>query len=111
MGKPTREYENHTPTSTVTIDNTYGSRSPLFTPRPPETAELPFAKGEKLKLRVFIDRSIVEVFVNDRQSVTLRTYPERDDSRGISVRAAGNNADILSLDAWRMESIWTDTPR
>lgn len=111
MGKPTREYENHTPTSTITIDNTHGSRSPLFASRPPETAELSFAKGEKLKLRVFIDRSIVEVFVNDRQSVTLRTYPERDDSKGISVRTAGNGAEILSLDAWRMESIWTDAPR
>ena len=111
MGKPTREYENHTPTSTITIDNTHGSRSPLFASRPPETAELSFAKGEKLKLRVFIDRSIVEVFVNDRQSVTLRTYPERDDSKGISVRTAGNGAEILSLDAWRMESIWTDASR
>lgn len=107
MGRPTREYENYAPTSTITIDNTHGSISPLFTSRPPETAELPFAKGETLKLRVFIDRSIVEVFVNDRQSVTLRTYPERDDSRGISVRASGNDAEIRCLDTWQMASIWT----
>ena len=38
------------------------------------------AADEALHLRIFIDRSIIEVFANDRQCLTLRVYPERADS-------------------------------
>jgi sucrose-6-phosphate hydrolase SacC (GH32 family) len=32
------------------------------------------------QLRVFVDRSVVEVFVNGKQCVALRVYPGRNDS-------------------------------
>jgi beta-fructofuranosidase len=66
------------------------------------------APNEPLKLRVFVDRSIVEVFVNGRQCVTARVYPERRDSTGVSLRAAGRDAKLKSLDAWQMKSIYGD---
>ncbi|MHC4645691.1 MAG: GH32 C-terminal domain-containing protein [Planctomycetota bacterium] len=46
--------------------------------------EAPFelAPNELLKLHVFLDRSIMEVFVNGRQCITQRLYPTRDDSDG-----------------------------
>lgn len=34
---------------------------------------------EPLKLQVFIDKSVVEVFANDRQAVMRRIYSTRDD--------------------------------
>ena len=33
--------------------------------------------GEALQLRVFVDKSVIEVFANDRQAITRRVYPER----------------------------------
>ena len=66
------------------------------------------SEGEPLELRVFIDRSVIEIFANDRQCLTLRVYPERDDSRGVSVFARGADARLLSLDCWQMRSIWPE---
>ena len=76
--------------------------------RTPETGPFELANGEKLHLRVFIDRSIVEIFAGDRQSLTIRAYPERPDSVGVSLFARGGSAKLESLRAWRMRSIWPE---
>ena len=62
--------------------------------------------GEPLKLRVFIDRSVVEVFANGKQYLAMRVYPGREDSVGVSLRAQGQDAVLNSLDAWQIQSIW-----
>ncbi len=59
-------------------------------------------------MRVFIDRSLIEVFANGRQCLTVRAYPERDDSNGVSLFACGGSASLVSLDAWQMRSIWPE---
>jgi len=59
-------------------------------------------------MRIFIDHSIIEVFANDRQSLTLRAYPTRQDSIGVSVFARGSEAKLVSLDAYQMKSIWPE---
>ena len=74
--------------------------------RPPERVIAERGQGETLKLRVFIDRSVVEVFVNGRQYLAMRVYPNRKDSVGVSVRAQGQDAVLKRLDAWQMQSIW-----
>ena len=79
--------------------------------RAPEIGPLRLAEGEPLRLRVFIDRSIVEVFANDRQCLTLRAYPRRTDSAGVSVFARGNSARLASFDMWQMRSIWPEMAR
>lgn len=61
-----------------------------------------------MKLRVFIDRSIIEVFANGRQCLTLRAYPTLKDSTGVSVFARGGGARLVSLNAWQMRSIWPE---
>ncbi|MCP4730280.1 MAG: glycoside hydrolase family 32 protein [Roseibacillus sp.] len=73
--------------------------------RPPERALMP-RNGEPLRLRVFIDRSVVEVFVNERQYLAMRVYPGRKDSVGVSLRAQGQDAVLKRLEAWQMKSIW-----
>lgn len=40
--------------------------------------ELGPGKGEELKLHVFIDHSIVDIFVNDRYAASVRVFPEDD---------------------------------
>lgn len=92
--------------SLVTLDTSCSSTAPDVRARAPETAHLRLAQDEPLELTVFVDRSVVEVFVNDRQCVAARVYPERDDSTGISVRSQGSPTELKSLDAWQMQSIY-----
>ena len=92
--------------SLITIDSSYSSLLADVKSRAPETAPVRFGPDEPLKLRVFVDRSVVEVFVNGKQCVAMRVYPGRADSVGVSLRAQGQNAVLKSLDAWQMESIY-----
>lgn len=94
--------------SMITIDSSYSSTLPDARSRAPETAPVVLGKGEILKLRVFVDRSVVEVFVNGSQCVALRVYPGRHDSLGVSLRSQGSDAELISLDAWQMEDIYEE---
>lgn len=92
--------------SLVTIETSYSSLHPDVNPRAPETAPLYMESNEPLKLRVFIDKSVVEVFVNGKQALAVRVYPSREDSKGVSVRAQGTDTELKSLEAWQMKSIY-----
>ena len=89
----------------VCLDGSRSTTLPDVWIRPPERANL--ARGaEPLKLRIFIDRSLVEVFANGKQYLAQRVYPGRKDSLGVSLRAQGQDATLKKLDAWQMQSIW-----
>ena len=64
------------------------------------------AQGKPLRLHVFVDRSIVEVFDDTGLGLTKRVYPTRTDSVGVRVFTLGGDARIRSLDIWEMASIW-----
>jgi beta-fructofuranosidase len=74
-------------------------------------APLQLADGEQLKLRVFVDRSIIEVFANHDTCVTRRVYPTRPDSLGVKLFSRGGNAHVISLDLWKMDTIWPKITR
>ena len=59
---------------------------------------------EPLTLRVFLDRSVLEVFANDRICITDRLYPERADSVGVELFAVGGGAKLLHLTAWELSA-------
>ncbi len=92
--------------SMLTLDTGYSSSLPGALSRPPETAPIVLEDDEPLQLRVFVDRSIVEVFANGRQCVAARVYPGHDDSVGVSLRAQGSEAVLRRLDAWQMSDIY-----
>jgi len=69
-------------------------------PKGVEAGPFELAPGETLKLRVFVDKSVVEVFANGRQAVMRRVYPSRDDSVGVSLFSAGGPASVATLEAW-----------
>lgn len=100
------EKHKHARDSLITIDSSYSSILPDVRTRAPETGPVFLEPKEPLKLRVFIDRSVVEVFVNGKQCVAVRVYPGREDSTGISLRSQGKDAVLKSLDTWQMESIY-----
>jgi beta-fructofuranosidase len=97
--------------SLVTIDSSYSSILPDASSRAPETAPVAIEPDETLTLRVFVDKSVVEVFVNGKQCIAIRVYPGREDSVGVSLRAQGRDAELTSLDAWQMRSIYDDATR
>lgn len=92
--------------SLVTIETSNSSTLPDVMLRGPETAAVTLKPDEPLKLRVFIDKSVVEVFINGRQCIAVRVYPGRDDSMGVSIRAQGQEAVLNNLDSWQMKNIY-----
>ena len=95
-------YWYHT-SGVVCLDGSRSSTSPDVWLRPPERTTLECG-DEPLRLRVFIDRSVVEIFANERQYLAMRVYPDRQDSVGVSLRAQGQGATLSRLDAWQMEA-------
>jgi beta-fructofuranosidase len=89
----------------IVLDGSCSSHLDDVWVRPPERAIM-IRGNETLKLRVFIDRSVVEVYVNGRQYLAMRVYPGRKDSLGVSLLAEGQDAELVSLDVWQMNSIW-----
>ena len=100
----------------LVLDAAHSSLSSEAWVRPPETAILTrhgtktpgkeTFSAEPLRLRVFIDRSVVEVFANERLFMAARVYPTHDDSVGVSLKACGRDAVLQSLKAWQMTPIW-----
>jgi len=92
--------------SLISIESSFSSTLPDVQVRAAETAPVQLNDDEPLKLRIFIDKSVLEVFVNGKQCVAMRIYPGRDDSTGVSILSHGQDAELTSLDAWQMKSIY-----
>jgi beta-fructofuranosidase len=73
-------------------------------------ARLQLEKAENLRLHVFLDRSVIEVFANERCSLAARIYPSRPDSLGIRLFSTRAGAHLVSLDVWQMQPIWPVGP-
>jgi beta-fructofuranosidase len=69
-----------------------------------ETEDAPFTvgKGEKVNLRIFLDKSIVEVFANDRQCLTQVIYPSLGDAIHIQVFADDAPIRVEELKTWKI---------
>ena len=66
-----------------------------------ESAPFALKKGEKLSLDIFVDKSVVEVYANERQAICRRVYPTNP-AKATSVSAAADNAGFISVKAWEM---------
>ena len=58
------------------------------------------------RVRILLDRSIVEVFVDDRVSLTARIYPSLPESAGLVVAGDRRAVEGVALRAWTLSSIW-----
>ena len=62
--------------------------------------------GAALELRVFLDRSVMEIFANGGlRSIARVIYPPRQD-KTLALFAEGGSASVLALDVWQMKPIW-----
>jgi len=62
------------------------------------------AGDEPLLLHVFLDRSVIEAFANERACLTTRVYPARHDSLGLRLMARGGSPRAVSLDVWEINA-------
>jgi beta-fructofuranosidase len=75
---------------------------PEGSPKDVEAGPFLLKQNERLQLRVFVDKSVVEVFANSRQAVMRRIYPSRSDSLGVSVFSKGGSAKVNVLESWHI---------
>jgi len=61
-------------------------------------------RGEDVQMHIFLDRSIIEVYVNG-SALTARTFPPRE-ALGLKMFSEGGKAELKSLDIWTMKSMW-----
>jgi beta-fructofuranosidase len=66
-----------------------------------EKAPFELKKAEPLVLRIFVDRSVTEVFANDRQAIARAVYPSLGGT-GIRLFAEGGDVRVISFKAWEM---------
>ena len=70
------------------------------------SADFALLEGEDvLRLHAFVDRSVLEVFVNRRACGTLQPFHDIED-KAIRLFSEGGTARIRSVDVWEMGSIW-----
>lgn len=60
------------------------------------------AVGEKLKLNIFIDHSILDIFINDKWATSIRVFPTDENADGIEVFSA-TSIKVLDLKAWKLD--------
>ncbi|GLX66064.1 hypothetical protein MU1_04080 [Paenibacillus glycanilyticus] len=86
--------------NTIVIDR---SESSLFPGVHKSSVEgkLPAGEGgERLRLRIFADQSIVEVFADDETCLTARVYPSLEDSNGIR----SSETIVQQVEIWEMNA-------
>jgi fructan beta-fructosidase len=60
-------------------------------------------QGKRVKLHLFVDRSSVEVFGNEGETVLSELIFPRPESRGLEVFARGGEARLVKLDVWKLK--------
>lgn len=71
-----------------------------------EDSSMVIEADEVLKLHVFLDRSVLEVFVNGRYYLASRVYPKHRDSIALELFTREGDVLVRLLDIWHMASIW-----
>jgi beta-fructofuranosidase len=62
--------------------------------------------GRELKLHAFLDKSVLEVFINDGRTCVTRVEYPGEANLGVSVFSENGSATLQSLDAWQMKPVW-----
>ena len=67
-----------------------------------QSAPVDFKQGERVNLRVFLDRSVLEVFAGDRRYMAQRIFPTHSDALDVKLFSRGGPAFVKRLRAWQM---------
>ncbi len=94
----------------VNDNNVYNGVYRKVLPERPDT-------GSEMTLNVFVDGSIVDIFVNDRWATSIRVFPSANDADGAEVFATSGQVEAPMVGAWVLKSggsagigdIWSDS--
>lgn len=77
-----------------------------FSPRFPSVEEAPLSpKNGVIKLRIFVDKSVVEVFANDGERVITDLIFPTETAGGIDIFAEEGSAEFVRLTRWALKPI------
>ncbi len=65
------------------------------------------AENGKVTMHVYVDRSVIEAFVDESKSMTTRVYPVLYDAVGLKV-VGGTNVKVTSLEVWNLNGAFGD---
>jgi len=63
--------------------------------------------GDRVKLRILVDRTSIEVFGNDGQISSTNAFVADPELKDISLNAVGGTAKIVKLNVYELKSAWT----
>lgn len=104
----------------VVLDRTYSSQIKAFPNTTLEGYFEPYQMAgihggsvtEPIEMNIFVDGSLVEVFVNDRFALTGRIYPSREDSNSFALyNAPGVSVQYEDIEIWDgLLNVWPNRP-
>ncbi len=59
-----------------------------------------------LRLHIFVDRSVIECYINGRECITIRTFPRNKDMQKIRLFSKKHKSIFKTIDIWEMNSIY-----
>ncbi len=59
-------------------------------------------ESQELTLRLYLDRSVIDGFLNDRDAFATRTYPSLPESQGVAIEAKIADVRVKSIRMWEM---------
>lgn len=87
----------------VTLDRSKSSL--LNTAKDIREAKYIFDHRENIHVNIFIDHSVVEVFIDNIVSFSSRIYPSLAESNKVDLVVASKSVEIVTLDAWQMKNM------
>ncbi len=60
-------------------------------------------RGSDIKINLFIDHSILDIFINDRWASSIRVFPTDSDANGIEAFSNNGSTAVKSLRAWTLD--------
>ena len=102
-------YDSQTKTFVVDRNNTTNASNPEFLEKFESVMQAPVELNKnQLHLRIFVDRSSVEIFMENGAKVfSVLTYPG-EKQNGIRLKSSGEKVMLTKLKAWKLSSIWTE---
>lgn len=67
-----------------------------------QNASFKLASGEKVRMQIFLDKSILEVFVNGRQVITQVIYPTLKDAVSVQLFTEDAPIKVQEIEAWNL---------
>lgn len=66
--------------------------------------------GDIMKMHIFIDHSIMDIFINEKQAFSIRVFPTDENSDNIEIISEGADTEFIYLNMWELDpasSSWT----